>query len=165
MNSTPCSVITTPRLSSDSTTASTFLLWPLAVGWVSGVSALSASAVATARHQLPRALACPNSDIRWCDFREGSNRGTTVRSLIVVTSSASPQLRPSPACSTPTANSPAPRAGMVIALATRLRMMTMSPRPRSEKNIWKPCSYDDDCRPGSHCIKGSGREGVCIEPD
>ena len=51
--------------------------WPLAIGWVSSVSALSASAVATAGHQLPRALACPNSDIRWCDFRRFRGIGLT----------------------------------------------------------------------------------------
>jgi hypothetical protein len=26
----------------------------------------------------------------------------------------------------------------------------------------KTCGYDDDRDPGARCIKGSGREGVCI---
>ena len=36
--------------------------------------------------------------------------------------------------------------------------------PPAKRATGKTCSYDDDCKPGSHCIKGSGREGVCIGP-
>ena len=38
------------------------------------------------------------------------------------------------------------------------------PAPAKRETTGKTCSYDDDCRPGSYCIKGSGPEGVCIGP-